>query len=179
MKSKTVFATIPLLLIWMMIPISCLHNGSTVKAESTIEAEMIYHGTNCFMDQREAHLRWISSRTEFKKVWEKLHSNRFGDSIHALPEVDFESYGILVINMGFRNTGGYAVELADKTVQVKDRVAKVSVHWISPSPENLVLQVITTPCLFLTLPRRDLKWIQVVDDNGELKLSTHLLDPAN
>lgn len=174
MKPSKAYVSLFFLFMGASIHFSCLHGGSTMNSETEIKAETIYRGTNCPADQSEAYLRWIDSRIEFEEIWGELNAHRLGGSLPALPGVDFITNGLLMIHMGMQNTGGYALNLAESTVQVKDQIATVAVHWVSPPSDGLVAQVLTAPCLLLNLPKGKFHTIEVVDANGTLRLSIYL-----
>ena len=88
----------------------------------------------------------------------------------ALPDVDFDADGVLVIWMGQRRTSGYSLELAPDAAVVDGRVARVPVRWVEPEEGMLTPQVITHPYLLLRLPRGNYDSIAVVDERGTVRL---------
>lgn len=88
----------------------------------------------------------------------------------ALPDVDFDADGVLVIWMGQRRTSGYSLELAPDAAVVDGRVARVPVRWVEPEEGMLTPQVITHPYLLLRLPRGHYDSIAVVDQEGTVRL---------
>ncbi len=59
------------------------------------------------------------------------------------PEVDFTRHTVLLVDMGMRNTGGYAVTIS--SVERKDGKVVATVHSTAPGPGDMVTQALTSP----------------------------------
>lgn len=79
------------------------------------------------------------------------------------PAVDWAREAVLLVGMGQRPTAGYGVELLSSAAPVKEGVAGVRVAFRSPAADALTAQVITSPCLFLALPREGLRGVAVLE----------------
>lgn len=86
----------------------------------------------------------------------------------AAPSADFERAAVLLVAVGQRPTAGYGVELAAERAPVKDGVALVRVTVREPAAGAMVAQVVTSPCLVVTLPRAGLAEVKVADGAGAL-----------
>ncbi|HEY9838969.1 MAG: protease complex subunit PrcB family protein [Candidatus Sericytochromatia bacterium] len=75
-------------------------------------------------------------------------------SADNLPAVDFSREMVVAAFMGEQPSGGYALtiqEVAEEAGHLKVRVLKSR-----PSPEQMVIQMLTAPAHLLAIPRRDL-----------------------
>jgi hypothetical protein len=153
----------------MLFPSGCQHHGSAGGADAIIEVESIYHSTNCLPDQIEPQAFWVASPAELQKLWKNIHHSRLGVP-PVLPEVNFNTHGILLVHMGQQRTGGYALELAEPLCRVKNGIVSVAVNWISPEPGTVASQAITSPCILLRLPKGDFRAIAVIDQNGTTRV---------
>lgn len=176
---SSVYAFLPCLLLGAFIPLSCLHNGLAMNPKDRSAVEVIYKGVSCPSEEAEAHVRWITSRDALESVWQAIHRSRVGLAVPSVPDVDFTSHGVLLVHMGTKTTGGYAIELADATFAVKEQAATVSVDWLVPPSDRVVPQVMTTPCLILKLIKGDYKRIDVVDRKGIVRVSTDMKAATN
>lgn len=79
-----------------------------------------------------------------------------------------DALGVLVIHMGRQPTGGYRLSLADPTIEARRGKGVVNVTRHRPDIGAVVSQVITSPCLVLQLPFKDLKSLRVQDQDGRL-----------
>ncbi len=159
-------------LILMLLASGCRHHDS--MGAKVFVVESVYRATHCLSNSIEAHALWVDSLAELQRLWENRYRSRLGGSPLAIPEVDFNTQGLLWIHMGQQSTGGYALALADPICRVKNEIASVSVNWISPASDAMVTQVITSPCILLKLPKGPFHSIQVIDQDGRVRLSEKL-----
>ncbi|HYG66627.1 MAG TPA: protease complex subunit PrcB family protein, partial [Anaeromyxobacteraceae bacterium] len=79
---------------------------------------------------------------------------------------DFGREVVVVIGMGRRPTGGYAVELARPAAAVKDGIAAIQVAFRSPPPDAMTTQALTSPCLAVRLPREGVREVRIADERS-------------
>ena len=65
--------------------------------------------------------------------------------------------------MGKYPTAGYQLELAAETAEINDHDLTLFVSWVEPPVAALVAQVITSPCLLISIPKGDYSVIRVRD----------------
>jgi len=78
---------------------------------------------------------------------------------------------VILVNMGEQRTAGFGVRLASKPAQVVDGKLQLSVNWVSPNPGMMQAQMITHPCLVVSVDA-EFKQVDVVDQEGRVRLST-------
>ncbi len=59
------------------------------------------------------------------------------------PEVDFARHTVLLVDLGMRNTGGYAVTI--ESVELKEGKVVATVRSTAPGPRDIVTQALTSP----------------------------------
>ncbi|WP_158583495.1 protease complex subunit PrcB family protein [Salinisphaera sp. Q1T1-3] len=74
--------------------------------------------------------------------------------------------GLVVVEMGQRPTGGYALELDDKKTRVNDGTLQIAMDWHAPRLDAAVSQAMTTQCVALALPAGDYDNVTIVDQLG-------------
>ncbi|MBK9518574.1 MAG: protease complex subunit PrcB family protein [Anaeromyxobacter sp.] len=84
------------------------------------------------------------------------------------PAVDFEAAAVLLVSAGQRPTAGHAVELAAPKAPVKGGVALVQVALRAPPADAMTAQVVTSPCLVVSLPRAGLGEVKVAEGERAL-----------
>ena len=94
----------------------------------------------------------------------------------ARPHVDFEKYGVLLIRMGEKPTGGYLLQLMENTAKVENRTAMVPVRWIEPEKGAFTTQAITFPYLMIRMAKGSFDRIAVVDQDGTVRFRLDLTD---
>lgn len=114
--------------------------------------------------QLEARILYINKH---KTGGGKLIGGPFDSSPEALPVVDFARSAVLLVEMGQRPTGGYRLGLIENSFAVRDGIALLSVDWQEPGADAMVTQVVTSPCLLLSVPRAAYREILVVDQHEQ------------
>jgi hypothetical protein len=72
---------------------------------------------------------------------------------------------LLAVSLGQRPTAGYSLR-ADDSAELDDGVLTLRVLETRPGPTDMVAQVITHPCLVLSVPARGIERVRVVDRDG-------------
>lgn len=94
---------------------------------------------------------------------------RIDPSNGSPPVLDFKRRGALLIDMGTRPSGGYALELADPRPTLEDGTLTIHIDWRTPDPDLFATQALTRPCLLLDIPASDYRRIEVRDREGRLR----------
>lgn len=91
----------------------------------------------------------------------------------AVPAVDFHDTLVLKLSMGRQPTAGGQFQVQSVA---HSSATTLTIHtlWKLPDPGLLQAQVLTHPCLVLSVPRGMEKTVQVLDQNGQHKLSLDL-----
>ncbi len=93
----------------------------------------------------------IRDAESWSALWAEIHS--LSQPVAPAPTVDFDSYMIVFVSMGTRNTGGYAIRV-DEVLEAEGAVyAEVAER--SPGPSCMTTQALTNPVAARLVPRRD------------------------
>ena len=142
---------------------------TTAANLSSIPIEVLYRDQQCNISQ--AKTQWIDSPHAYQTLFEILRKTYIGGKEQP-PPVDFSVDKVLLVTMGQKNTGGYAVELANNEANVDSGVLTISVQWREPGRGMMVTQVLTSPCMLLKIPEVDFERIEINDQNGSIRLSS-------
>ncbi len=116
---------------------------------------------------------WNDNPVDFEAAYRRFDRVSI-ETLVDLPDVDFSRDGVVLVEMGQRGTGGYGIDLATPQVTRVDDAVQLIVHWTDPPPDAVLPQVITSPCVFITLSRGDYERVQVFDENGRLRAETQV-----
>ncbi|BDG03794.1 protease complex subunit PrcB family protein [Anaeromyxobacter oryzae] len=105
------------------------------------------------------------------EAWREVFPSPLLDGEAPAPPVDFGKDAVIVVAMGERPTGGWAVELARNEAAVKDGVVLVQVSFRGPAKDALVTQALTRPCLAVKVPRDGIRAVKVADEKGAIVAS--------
>ena len=90
----------------------------------------------------------ITNDRALADVWGALFANR--SPVPPIPAVDFAHETVILLLLGERRTGGYAVHIAE--VIEYDRMVEIRVWVEKPAPDDMVIQVLTAPYTIATIP---------------------------
>lgn len=90
------------------------------------------------------------------------------------PLFDLSQQWVIRVAMGERPTAGYGFRLGSEELQVVDGVAKVSLNWERPQADAMLPQVMTYPCIYLQLEKRDYSKVEILDQRGKVRFTVDL-----
>ncbi len=142
--------------------------GPTPAARATaLSVAILQHTNQCGSRFSQPTALWIDTPERLAQIYQ-------GFPVlppPAPPAVDFTRQGVLLITMGQRPTAGYGLSLLADSARLREGVLTVGVDWQEPRPGYMLAQMLTTPCLLLQLPAVSFHRIQVVDRQGQVRLS--------
>ena len=153
---------------------ACRVNGITETP--TVEATLLIQSTHCWNKNVEPFVDWITNSEAYKSAYSQTRKHILGDSIKP-PHVDFNRLGVIAVYMGGRPTAGYQVKLASRTTEVGEHnELTLLVSWIEPPVDALLAQIITSPCILVSIPKDEYSKIQAVDEEGRVRALTEFMD---
>jgi len=142
-----------------MIALSACQPGLKVVAEP-LAATVLFQSQQCGHHESSAAVTRIVSAQALQALATRL------DRVFAA-EVDFQQQLVLLVEMGQRPTTGYRLLLSDTGVVVTEAKAVLRLDWQQPPPGAMLAQMLTSPCLLLSLPFAGYTEVAVVDDDGK------------
>lgn len=155
---------------WAMVLVvmaGCAQPSVKAAGDATVSIATLASQGQCGAQNRPT-VRWIADAGEWRDLHARINSQWMNPP--PPPTVDFPREGVLLIAMGQRSSAGYGLTLADKVAVVRDGVLTVRVDWREPLPDRLRAQVMTSPCLLVAVPDAGFTRIEVVDQQGRLRL---------
>jgi len=146
----------------LLIPLLTAHaSGGEVPTVPAIK--ILYASSNCRAAERNASISLLS-----RQQWQA-----FFDAQVFKPKVEPESLAgqIVLVNMGERSSAGYGIQLRQAATQSRDGRLRLPVVWTTPKPGMMQAQMITHPCLVVSVAA-DFQGVDAVDQNGNILLST-------
>jgi len=113
--------------------------------------------------------RWAVNAAEYAQLFAQLRGGMLSSPAPQPPLVDFSRYGVLLIAMGQQRTGGYGITLSAQPLVSQGDVAILQIEWQEPSPDMMVIQMLSSPCLLVKVPRGSYSRIQVVDQRNQIR----------
>jgi hypothetical protein len=154
---------------------ACGQSPREVPAPLTLTA--VSSGLENLGDSKSMEAVWISSEDQWTGLIDRTSGNaKILIQPVARPHVDFAKYGVLMIRMGEKPTGGYRLQLMADTAEVENRTALVPVRWIEPEKGAITTQAITYPYLMIRIPTGSFDRIAVVDQDGTVRFRLDVTD---
>lgn len=92
--------------------------------------------------------RPVSDPGTWIDAWSAIHANKSDPP--ARPDIDFLEETAVIILLGQRPTGGYAVSVVDVTVT--QNLAVVEIQITEPAADSVVTQALTSPYVIIAIP---------------------------
>jgi hypothetical protein len=91
----------------------------------------------------------VTNSTQWAEVWKKHSAQQ--QPAKALPEVDFKTNSVVLVALGRKPTGGYAVEVSD--VRSSEGKTEILVKTRAPKPGGIQLQALSAPFHIVAVPK--------------------------
>lgn len=168
-------AAIAGVILWLVIHASgCSRLEHHGPMDGQIVVAVLYSGDHCGTIQQGFQAVWVAHPDQLRQLGG--HQGQAAGWDHVQWDPDTE--GALWIQMGIRPSGGYGLELRDPVALVRHGVATVAVGWRVPDPDRFVIQVLTSPCLLLKLPRQGIEKVHIQDQHGNLRARVNVANAS-
>jgi len=145
----------------------CWFSQRTPAAEgNSTPAEMLTKGKYGIRTETEPTVTWIKDEASLNAIYQKLNARSSG-KVTEVPKLNFNTFGLLFLEMGQKPSGGYAINFEALKTQVDNGQLVVHLSWDVPAQGMTVTQVITSPFLLLKIKHADINSILVLDQNNQ------------
>lgn len=131
--------------------------------------QVLYRGSHCPATQ--PGIRVIHDATSWAE-WQRQRQQMFfsasSELKDAAADLDFGLVSVIVISMGQKPTPGYAVDVPEGSVTLQGTSLTISTVWHQPSEGAILPQVITSPCVAITVPTAQYSTVKVENQNGDI-----------
>ena len=118
--------------------------------------------------------RWITTAQQWQAQLDQSPRWSYRGKGLTASQVNFEQAGLLLIWMGDKPTGGFAIDLLPEQSSIRQKTAILTVEWIEPAPGAMVTQMLTQPYLLVRIDKNDFNRIEVVDQRGQKHIDLDL-----
>jgi len=135
--------------------------GAFRPAPRTVQWEAVASGQQAVNVQRPT-FRLVRSEGELRSLWNQLHGSQL--TVPPLPSVDLARETVLVVMMGQRPTGGYAVDVRGVSLEGTDLF--VDVRLTEPATGAVTTSALTSPWTVVRVLRGGVSaaWFRDPDD---------------
>ena len=133
------------------------------RPELAVEVVEVARLQHCNSSGRESTLEVLPNPISLA-AWEEARGLKLTPASGDLPVGLYA-----VVEMGERNTGGYALVISRQGA-VKDDTLYLKASYLSPSVSGMATQMLTSPCTLVALPTRsDFHKAVLIDQTGKLR----------
>lgn len=151
---------------------ACHQQAAEISIIDDMQSKILYHSIQCGRSDNMPTVTKITNKNDLQVLFDRLSGPIFGTKSTAPPNVDFEKESVVLIEMGQQPTTGYNITLGALTPAFEKGALILHLDWISPQPDAVNAQVITSPCLLISVPHKDYASILVNDQHDSLRIQT-------
>jgi PrcB C-terminal len=146
----------------------CWFTQKSSTGNDTTDVELLHSGVHGNRTPEEPSATWITNLADFEHINAALNKHKM-EGGSTLPNVDLQTHGLLLLEMGQKPTGGYAIHFDPQRSRVIENKVVIHVDWNSPAEDMVVTQALTSPFVIIKIPKADIDSIHVFDqDNHRL-----------
>lgn len=138
--------------------------GKWFSRENAVEVSEVRRSLHCNSESADAGVSLFAD-LDATRAWETARGLTLIGS-QPLPPGPYA-----VIEMGQRNTGGYGLAVSRLAGRRGD-VLILKATFIAPGPDRMVTQMLTSPCVLVSLPQAYYSAVEVIDQSGVERAST-------
>ena len=159
-------------IIWMLglmalfLGSGCVNTPRGQAAGGDVAVEAVHGRALCTGASISPTAVWIDSRQMLIAHWQRMLSHRIGEGKPSIPQIEWDTHGLVLIHMGQKSTGGYGLELLRRRALLKGGTAYVRINWKQPPAKAIVTMMITSPCLLVKIQRGDYNSVAIIDQSG-------------
>lgn len=117
-----------------------------------------------------AGIRRLADPAQWDELRRRITRSYLVAPAHGPAVPDFAREAVFVIDMGQRPTLGYAVKLASELARVHGAHIEFRVDWQEPVPGTLQGQMLTNPCMVVSVPAGAYAQASAIDERGNVRL---------
>ncbi len=144
-----------------------LNQAPTADATEPMSAQVLYRGSRCPATQ--PGIRVISDAASWVE-WQRQQQTLFpasNEQEDTAADLEFSQVSVIVISMGQRPTPGYAVEVPEGSVTLHGTSLTISTIWRQPPKGAILAQVLTSPCIAITVPITQYNSVEIKNQHGD------------
>jgi len=155
-----------LLVILLGLLSGCWLTQQESAGNDSIPAELLRSGVYGSRTLQDSSATWITNRKALEAVSSALSKRQIKDG-EVLPDIDFERYGVLYLEMGQKPTGGYSIDFIPSLSRMIDKQAFIRISWNTPKEGVLLTQAVTSPFMLLKIRRAHITSIVVLNQDEQ------------
>lgn len=121
---------------------------------------LLHRSHSCGTSDEGGNLTVVSDQNTFAGLWRRINQSSLTPP--SMPEIDFQRYVLVLVELGRRNNAGYELTLGAPTATKKGGDLTLPVVAIIPRSYAITPQVIVTPCLAVQVERQGVDTVKAL-----------------
>ena len=156
---------------------ACAAVSAENAASPEISVTVMASGQQCLPAPDTWTVSLIDTPKALDRYLSRCRSHRLGATPVSLPEIDFDRYCALALEMGQKPSAGYGFDTKKVTARLQGQAAMVGVTCHRPLPGAMTAQVLTNPWILIRLPVGPYHQVKIVDQNDRQVAQIEVLSP--
>ncbi len=127
-------------------------------SEERLPIKTIYASNNCGITEQQ--IQQINTASELAQSFAALPYS-FPEKPHKAPNIDFTTETVILYALGQKPNNGYSIEQMGSYALIKNDALLLPIRTHQPNKNNQYGQMITTPCQFFTLPKKEFSTVTI------------------
>ena len=152
-----------------------LNQAPAVDASERVPVQVVYRGSRCPAAQPGIQvIRDADSWTEWQRQREQMFFSVSNEPEDEEANLDFGQVTVIVISMGQKPTPSYAVEVTEGSAVLQGESLNISSVWQQPAEGAILPQVLTSPCIAITVPRARFNAVKIENQHGDIVIDQRI-----
>ena len=148
---------------------SGLNQAPATDATEPMPVQVVYRGSHCPAVQPGIQLiRDAASWAEWQRQRQQMFFSASNEPEDEAADLDFGQVSVIVISMGQKPTPGYSVEVPESSGMLQGASLTISTVWQQPPAGAILPQVLTSPCVAITVRAAQYSTVKVENQNGDI-----------
>jgi len=155
----------------LLLVSACKTDAVQEPAAAVVKATLLAQSSFCQAESTAPFMRLLTDDVAYKSVYSQARASVPGNT-DSPPAVDFARFSVIAVYMGRRRTSGYQLGLASQSARVgENKNLHLLVSWSEPPAGTLLAQVMTSPCMLVTIQKGSYSGIRVIDEQGNVRIT--------
>ena len=152
-----------------------LNQVPAVDASERVPVQVVYRGSRCPAAQPGIQvIHDADCWAEWQRQRQQMFFSASNEPEDEAANLDFGQVTVILISMGQKPTPGYAVEVPEGSAVLQGETLNISSVWRRP-PEGAILpQVLTSPCVAITVPRAKYNTVKIENQYGDVVIDQRI-----
>lgn len=153
---------------------ACQSGIEPIGATESVPVRLIYQNQQCQSDiSRIESIQDVAALTRWWQPFarQQLPAKPLPPELAA---IDFDQLTAFIVSMGSQPTAGYGIELHADQAPVQGATLTIPATWKEPAPDMMVAQIMSSPCVVITVPVKRYETVAVRDQQGDTLVETQL-----